>query len=106
MVRFPLTHEEIERGQRLGGLLRRARGERSILHTALDAGVSPETLRKIETGRIATPAFSTIAAIADVLGLSLDEVWAAISQPDRGIEPSPSAPGSSVARETGERWVL
>ncbi len=49
-----------------------------MLKTALDAHVSPETLRKIETGRVATPAFPTIAAIADVLGLSLDAVWAEI----------------------------
>ena len=49
-----------------------------MLQVALDAGVSPETLRKIESGRVATPAFSTIAAIADVLGLSLDAVWAEI----------------------------
>lgn len=55
-----------------------------MLETALDARVSPETLRKIESGRVATPAFSTIAAIADVLGLSLDEVWAQISRPDDG----------------------
>ncbi|TDC13292.1 helix-turn-helix domain-containing protein, partial [Kribbella albertanoniae] len=81
MVRLPLTPTEIERGQRLGALLRRARGDRSILDTALDAGVSPETLRKIESGRVATPAFPTIAAIADVLGLSLDEVWTEINPP-------------------------
>lgn len=59
-----------------------------MLETALDARVSPETLRKIETGRIATPAFPTIAAIADVLGLSLDAVWAEISQTGRGVEPT------------------
>jgi transcriptional regulator with XRE-family HTH domain len=88
MVRLPLTPAELERGQRLGALLRRARGERSILDTALDACVSPETLRKIETGRVATPAFSTIAAIAEVLGLSLDEVWAEISRPERDVEPT------------------
>jgi transcriptional regulator with XRE-family HTH domain len=57
-----------------------------MLETALDAGVSPETLRKIETGRIATPAFPTIAAIADVLGLSLDEVWARINGSDEDAE--------------------
>jgi DNA-binding XRE family transcriptional regulator len=79
MVRLPLSPDEVARGQRLGALLRRARGERSMLATALDAGVSPETLRKIETGRVATPAFPTIAAIAAVLGLSLDDVWAEIS---------------------------
>lgn len=59
-----------------------------MLDIALDARVSPETLRKIETGRVATPAFPTIAAIADVLGLSLDAVWAEINQPERGAEPA------------------
>ena len=62
-----------------------------MLETALDAGVSPETLRKIESGRVATPAFPTIAAIADVLGLSLDAVWAEINHrnaaPDRSPRP-------------------
>lgn len=57
-----------------------------MLDTALDARVSPETLRKIESGRVATPAFPTIAAIADVLGLSLDAVWAEISRPEHGVE--------------------
>ncbi|MCB5908253.1 helix-turn-helix domain-containing protein [Streptomyces pinistramenti] len=84
MVRLPLTPEEVERGQRLGALLRRARGERSMLDIALDAHVSPETLRKIESGRVATPAFPTIAVIADALGLSLDVVWAEINRPERG----------------------
>jgi transcriptional regulator with XRE-family HTH domain len=88
MVRLPLTFAEIERGQRLGAILRRARGERSMLDIALDARVSPETLRKIETGRVATPAFPTIAAIADVLGLSLDAVWAEVNQAERGTEPT------------------
>lgn len=59
-----------------------------MLQTALDAGVSPETLRKIESGRVATPAFPTIAAIAEVLGLSLDAVWAEINQPDGDVEPA------------------
>ena len=82
MVRLPLTAAELERGRRLGALLRRARQERSMLDIALDAGLSPETLRKIESGRVATPAFPTIAALADVLGLSLDAVWAEISRPE------------------------
>ncbi|QWS33725.1 helix-turn-helix transcriptional regulator [Curtobacterium aetherium] len=79
MVRLPLSPVDLERGQRLGALLRDARGARSILAVALDAGVSPETLRKIETGRIATPSFPTVAALAGVLGLSLDDVWRAVS---------------------------
>ena len=83
MVRLPLTPAEVERGQRLGALLRRARGERSMLTTALDAGGSPETLRKIESGRVATPSFPTVAAIADVLGVSLDAIWAVSRSPVR-----------------------
>ena len=86
MVRLPLTPAEVERGRRLGDLIRRARGERSMLKVALDAGVSPETLRKIESGRVATPAFPTIAAIAGVLGLSLDALWAEIG-PAESDEP-------------------
>lgn len=83
MVRLPLTPAEVDRGRRLGALLRRARGERSIVTVALDAGVSPETLRKIESGRVATPSFSTVAAIAGVLGLSLDAVWAQVAEDGR-----------------------
>lgn len=62
-----------------------------MLETALDACVSPETLRKIETGRVATPAFSTIAAIASVLGLSLDDVWSEITKADGGTEANSSS---------------
>src|SRR5690606_35913420 len=72
MVRPPLTPEERLRGEHLGRLLRQARGERSLAEVAAAAGMSAETLRKIETGRIATPAFFTIAALADVLDISLD----------------------------------
>ena len=68
-----------------------------MLNTALDAGVSPETLRKIESGRVATPAFPTIAAIADVLGLSLDAVWSQINQSDGGAKLARSG------RTAGER---
>ena len=93
MVRLPLTPAELARGQRLGALLRRARGERSMLETALDAQVSPETLRKIESGRVATPAFPTIAAIADVLGLSLDAVWAEVNEPESSAARAVSRPG-------------
>ena len=61
-----------------------------MLNTALHAGVSPETLRKIESGRVATPAFATIAAIADVLGLSLDALWAEVNRSGGQVEPARS----------------
>lgn len=79
MVRVPLTDEERERGERLGQALRTARAGRSMVDVAGEAGISVETLRKIETGRIPTPAFFTVAAIADAVGLPLEELRAAVA---------------------------
>jgi transcriptional regulator with XRE-family HTH domain len=76
MVRPPLSPEERARGERLGLLLREARGSRSMTEVAAVSGVPVETLRKIETGRIATPAFFTVAALAASVGLSLANVVA------------------------------
>ncbi|MEY9835542.1 transcriptional regulator with XRE-family HTH domain [Streptacidiphilus sp. EB103A] len=77
MVRTPLTPEERQRGERFGALLRQARGDRSMVDVAAAAGLSAETLRKIETGRAPTPAFFTVAALAWALNLSLDDLAAA-----------------------------
>jgi transcriptional regulator with XRE-family HTH domain len=74
MVRPPLSHYEHARGERLGTLLREARGPRSMAEIAAVSGVPAETLRKIETGRIATPAFFTVAALAAALGLPLEDL--------------------------------
>lgn len=74
MVRLPLTAEQLAAGKRIGEQLRQARGERTLAEVAASAGISPETLRKIETGRLATPAFGTVAALARVLPVSLDEL--------------------------------
>ena len=43
---------------------------------AAESGVPVETLRKIETGRIATPAFFTVVALAAALGVDLERVAA------------------------------
>ena len=90
MVRPPLTRSEVERGEHLGALLRQARGDRSMAAIAMAAGVSAETLRKIETGRAPTPSFFTIVAIAVVLGLSLDDL-AVLSVESRSGTPAPLA---------------
>ncbi|MGI8331665.1 helix-turn-helix domain-containing protein [Actinomadura scrupuli] len=82
MVREPLSITDRERGERLGESLRAARGSRSITDVAIRAGISPETLRKIERGRIPTPAFFTVVAVARVLGLSLDGLLAKVGQPE------------------------
>lgn len=51
---------------------------------AAASGVAVETLRKIETGRIATPAFFTIAALAQALDLDLAELAAESLRPPAG----------------------
>lgn len=74
MVRTPLTGGERERGLALGRALQRARGGRTAAEVALRAGISLDTLRKIERGAIAMPAFFTVAALAGVLGLDLNDL--------------------------------
>jgi transcriptional regulator with XRE-family HTH domain len=81
MVRPPLSPQERARGERLGRLLREARGRRSMTEVAAASGVPIETLRKIETGRIATPAFFTVAALAAALAIPLEEVVRQSSDP-------------------------
>ena len=71
MVRPFLTPQERERGRLLGATLRAARGSRSMVDVSAAAGIPVETLRKIETGRIVTPAFFTVAALAHALDLEL-----------------------------------
>jgi transcriptional regulator with XRE-family HTH domain len=86
MVRPPLSHFEHARGERLGTLLREARGTRSMAEIAAVSGVPAETLRKIETGRIATPAFFTVAALAAALGLPLEDVVRQCAQAGEELE--------------------
>ena len=78
MVRVPLSPEQIRAGQRLGALIRTARAGRAPEVIARDAGISPETLRKIEVGRLPSPSFGTVVSLCDALGLPLQdavEVW-------------------------------
>ncbi|MCM4082491.1 helix-turn-helix domain-containing protein [Paractinoplanes hotanensis] len=80
MVRPPLTPEQIAAGQRLGAALRAARGNRGLVEVALAAGISPETLRKIEAGRLPAPAFGTVVGLSQALDVPLSElaeIWLA-----------------------------
>jgi transcriptional regulator with XRE-family HTH domain len=88
MVRIPLTPADRERGERLGRLLREARADRSLIEVAGAAGISAETLRKIETGRIPTPTFFTVSALAATLGLSLDDLMATLTVDHGAGEPA------------------
>jgi transcriptional regulator with XRE-family HTH domain len=74
MVRPPLGPNDRRRGLALGAALRAARGQRSMVEVAALAGVSVETVRKIERGRVPTPAFFTVAALAEAVGLPLADL--------------------------------
>ena len=80
MVRLALTEQERARGVALGAVLRRARGTRPVREVAAAAGVAEETVRKIERGAVPTPALFTVAAIAQVVGLTLDELVREVGQ--------------------------
>lgn len=81
MVRLALTEQERTRGVLLGAALRRARGDRPVREVAAAAGVAEETVRKIERGAVPTPALFTVAAIAQVLGLALDDLVREVGDP-------------------------
>jgi transcriptional regulator with XRE-family HTH domain len=78
MVRIPLTPEQVEAGRRLGSLLRDARAGRDPELIARTAGISPETLRKIEAGRMPSPGFGTIVGLCEALQLPIQtaaRIW-------------------------------
>ncbi|HUD36391.1 MAG TPA: helix-turn-helix transcriptional regulator [Streptosporangiaceae bacterium] len=83
MVRPPLSPQDRLRGERLGLMLRQARGQRSMADVAAASGVPVETLRKIETGRIVTPAFFTVASLASALDLPLAQLASECAAPAR-----------------------
>ncbi|GAA3868232.1 helix-turn-helix transcriptional regulator [Leifsonia kafniensis] len=83
MVRVPLSPEELKRGKDLGAALRTARGPQTMVSTAARAGVSVETLRKIETGRSPSPEFFTIQRICSALGIAMDDLLTHRSGSDR-----------------------
>ena len=73
MVRVPLSPEQVKAGQRLGALIRAARAGRDPEMIARDAGISPETLRKIEVGRIPSPSFGTVIGLCNALDMPMQD---------------------------------
>ena len=84
MVRVPLSQEQRKAGQRLGALIRTARAGRDPEEIARHAGISPETLRKIEVGRIPSPSFGTVIGLCNALGLPLQNAVDAWRGADEG----------------------
>jgi transcriptional regulator with XRE-family HTH domain len=62
-----------------------------MTEVALASGVSVDALRKIESGRVPTPALFTVAALAAALGLSLDTLVRQAHRVTSGAEPGVSS---------------
>jgi len=65
-------------------LLRAAGGRRTPAEVAAASGASPEAVRTIESGRMPTPAFFTVAALAGALDIPLDRLMADLAEPGSG----------------------
>ncbi|WP_460857961.1 helix-turn-helix domain-containing protein [Nocardiopsis coralliicola] len=94
MVRTPLTEGQRDRGRALGQVLRAARAPRTAADIAAEAGVSIDTLRKIERGAIPNPAFFTVAAIAGAVGLDLADLAARVGGAASGASPESASRAS------------
>lgn len=83
----------------LGAALREARLALSLTQTELAAraGLAPNHVARLENGEKASPRFTTVARLAAVLGLSLDELAAGSSRSAGGL----TAEGGGDARTAG-----
>lgn len=82
MTRKQISDQDREHGRRLGRLIadRREQTQRSAPDLAREALVAVDTVRSLESGRVPTPAFLTVARLADALELSLDDLHAQASR--------------------------
>lgn len=80
MPRPPVSEVDRAYGRRLGQHLREVRTSKgySAQRVAELSELSIDTVRSIETGRIAAPSFKTVARISAALGLKLDDLRSAI----------------------------
>lgn len=76
MTRRELSLQERAYGVRLGKALAAAREQRGISGGELSrqSGVSLDAIRSVESGRVASPGFGLVAALARALEVSLDEL--------------------------------
>jgi transcriptional regulator with XRE-family HTH domain len=83
MTRQPIGEAERRHGQQLGRILadRRQASQRSASDVARASDVSLDAVRSLETGRVPTPAFLTVARLATALSMSLDELHELASRP-------------------------
>lgn len=88
MSRRAVSQAERQHGAQLGRVIaeERDRHRWSAADLARQSGVSVDAIRSLESGRVPTPSFLTVARLSESLGLSLNELQAKISSPVRITE--------------------
>ncbi|MFD4030051.1 helix-turn-helix domain-containing protein [Streptomyces sp. NPDC058637] len=87
MAHRPLTSSPFSPAQALAARVRALREERGWTseHLAKEAGIAPGTLVRVEGGGAIQPSFFTVGALAEVLGVSLDELFRQAQRPEAGL---------------------
>lgn len=75
-------------GRALGRELQRRRSGRTAEAVAQEAGVSVDTLRRVERGAVASPGFFLVGRIADALGATLDDLLRTAQNTEQEREPA------------------
>lgn len=75
MGRLAKTDRDRQQGMALGGALRNARGALTQREVSRIADVDLDMLRRVEQGRVASPGFFFVGAVAGALKVPLDEVF-------------------------------
>jgi transcriptional regulator with XRE-family HTH domain len=92
--RQAIAIDDRQHGERLGRLIGVARSAdgRSAQQIAEAARLSVDTVRSLESGRVPTPSFVTVAKVAAALELSLDHLHAEASEPPTRRRRGPGGP--------------
>ena len=104
MGRNPATAEQEAFGKAIGSVLAERRALQKVTASQLAgrSGVSVDTVRALEGGRIAQPGFQTVQALASELGLGLDALVVLVVRRTRQMRSVRGADGkaSTTARQT------
>lgn len=87
MGRPSRSSSEAACGRALGRELQRCRSGRTAETVARAAGISVDTLRRVERGAVASPGFFLVGRIAEALGTSLDDLLRVATSAEQGQEP-------------------
>ncbi|MEU9191606.1 DUF488 family protein, N3 subclade [Streptomyces hundungensis] len=87
MADRPLTTSPLFTTRTLAARVRALRVERgwTLERLAKEAGIQSATLARLERGGVIQPGFFTVGALAEVLGISLDELFRQVQRPVVGL---------------------